>query len=67
MIEKVKIARQKYKKGMYILSASGILKVPQLVHGKIRMSENYKTIISDGFGVLYDEETDTWAEIININ
>jgi hypothetical protein len=66
MINKVKEARQKYKKGDYILSATGNLAVPQLIHGKIRMSENYKTIISDGFGVLYDGETDTWAEIVII-
>ncbi len=68
MLEKLKIAKQKYKRGMYVLSATGNLTTPQLVHGKIRISENYPDcIVSDGLGCIYCGDTDTWAEITQIN
>ncbi len=65
MLNKLKEAKQKYKKGMYIISSTGNLVVPQLVHGKIRISENYPDcIVSDGCGVIYDNSTGVWAEIV---
>ncbi len=68
MLEKLKIAKEKYKKNMYIISATGNLVAPQLVHGKIRISENYPDcIVSDGLGCIYCGDTDTWAEIVQVN
>lgn len=57
-------ARKEYK-GKQIYSATGCLKKATLVFGRIRFSENHPgCIVSDGYGLIYDKETDTWATIL---
>ena len=63
----LKQARETYKKGTYILSATKNLKSPVQVEGKLKWSENYPNcIVSEGFGIIYDGDTNDWAEIIAI-
>ena len=62
---RLKQAKATYKKGTYFLSATGRLKSPSIVVGEIRYAENYNAIVCDGFGLLYDGDTDTWAKQVN--
>ncbi len=63
---KLKEAKLKFKKGTYFLSATGKLRSPSLVIGEIRYAENYDAIVCDGFGLLYDGDTDTWAKQVEV-
>jgi hypothetical protein len=64
--EILKQARENYKSGTYILSATKNLKRPVQVTGKIKWSENYPNcLVSEGFGIIYDGTTNVWAEIVN--
>jgi len=58
------LARDKYKVGDRFLSATGLLKTPCRVQGLVRWSEFNNCIVSDGMGVLYDFDSDSWAEIL---
>lgn len=57
----LKLARQKFPKGSYFLSASGRVKSPLKVTA-LRLSEITGDIVEIEGGVVFDKELNTWAE-----
>lgn len=58
-------AKQKYKAGDFFISATNKLdSFPQIVT-QIIWASNYHGIKSEAGGVLYDLESDSWAELVN--
>lgn len=55
-------AKKLYPKDTLFFSASGLIKSPLRVTG-LKLSEVYKnTIINSDGGILYDNDTQTWAK-----
>ena len=60
---KLTFAKAKYPRGSYFLSATGMLKSPSLVMGKLRYSENYNgSIVCESEGMIYDNDINSFAK-----
>lgn len=64
---KLTFAKAKYPRDSYFLSATGMLKSPSLVMGKLRYSENYNgSIVCESEGLIYDNDINSFAKAYQI-
>jgi len=62
-MNKLKTAKEKYKKGTTFLSATGNIK-RKLIVTNLKLSDISGDIVEENGGVIYDNFMDVWAEIV---